>query len=158
MWRDIERLVRLAPVEFRREFDRIYREADDIKTLWQLAGATNDYLRANPGAIDLPIELSRRLLMAEHRDARVIGLKLLNRSSVSDAEIVTAIVRTLKERDAYERCGGLYELGQFLERRRASEIDGLLTAELCGALMPLIRDDSEVHNASSRLLDALTHG
>lgn len=155
MWRDIVRVARLDPREFRREFDRTYLDCSDIKTLWQLGGATNDYLRINPDAMDVPPDLPRRLLRSHHRDARVIGLKLLNRSYVSDAEIVAAIVRAIKKRDGYESCGGLYELGQLLDRRDISDLDSSLVHELRAALSPLLGDGVATHAGASRLLNRL---
>jgi hypothetical protein len=155
MWRDIGRVTRLGPCEFRHEFDRIYRDCKNIKTLWQLGGVTNDYLRANPSAITVPVDLPRRLLAAHHVDARVIGLKLLNRTDVSDVEIVRAIIRAMNRRDGYESCGGIYELDEFLDRRDISDIDSSLAYELCVALEPLANDGVATHGTASRQLKRL---
>jgi hypothetical protein len=155
MWRDLGRLVRLDPRSFRREFDRIYHDCRDIKTLWQLGGATNDYLRANPDAMAVPAELPRRLLASHHLHARIVGLKLLNRSDVPDAELIATIVRALNRRDGNESCGGLYELGQLLDRRDALDLDSSLVHALRAALSPLVDDNEPTHAAASRLLHIL---
>ena len=155
MWRDIFRVLRLDPTEFRREFDRIYHDCCDIKTLWQLGGATNDYLRVNRDAMVVPPDLPRRLLKSQHLYARITGLKLLNRSNVSDAEIVAAIVRAMNRRDGFESCGGLHELGQLLDRRNISDLDSFLVRELSVALSPLIHDGVATHAYASRLLNRL---
>jgi hypothetical protein len=148
-------VARLDPGEFRREFDRIYDDSDDIRALWQLGGATNDYLRANPDAMAVPPELPRRLLGSQHLDARVIGLKLLNRSAVPDTEVVAAIIRAMNRRDGYESCGGLFELGLLLDRRDISDLDPSLVQELRVALLPLVHDGVAAHAVSSCLLDGL---
>ena len=155
MWRDIDRVMRLEPVDFRREFDLIYSHSHDVKTLYQLGGVTNDYLRANPGAMPVPADLPRRLLSLSHVDARVVGLKLLNRSNVSGNEIVREIVRALNRRDGYESCGGLHELGQFLGHRVGSDLDSSWVRELRIALMPLVDDGIDTHKAASCLMDQL---
>jgi hypothetical protein len=155
MWRDSVRVQRLDPREFRREFERIYHDCGDLKTLWQLGGMTNDYLRANPDAMAVPPDLPRRLLRSQHLHARVTGLKLLIRSKVSDAEIVAAIVRAMNRRDGFESCGGLHELGQFLDRRELSDLDSALVCELRVALSPLVRDGVATHSTASRFLSCL---
>jgi hypothetical protein len=94
-----------------------------LETLWQLGGATNDYLRRNPGGVPVPIGLPKRLLASDDREARVIGLKLLNRcSDASTAEIIEESLRALKRGDRYEDYGGLYELGNLIERCRAAAV------------------------------------
>lgn len=109
------------PGEFDDCFDRVYAHADDLETLWQLGGATNDYLRRYPGGLAVPVRLPKRLLASDDREARVIGLKLFNRlSDVSTAEITTEILRALNSGDRYEDYGALYELGNLIERCQAA--------------------------------------
>jgi hypothetical protein len=118
LWRvdNIPEVCALSPAQFRQLFDRVYEATDDVEALWQLGGATNDYLRSNPSAFEVPLDLARRLLYSDDVEARVIGLKLLNRRSDVVEEIVSEIVRALARQDNYESTGGIHELGEFLDR------------------------------------------
>jgi len=123
-----------APNEFDASFDRVYSHTDDLETLWQLGGATNDYLRCNPGGLSVPISLPKRLLASENREARVIGLKLLNRcSDISTSEITEEILRALQRGDGYEDYGGFCELGNLIERYEAAAVR--LSADVVGRLV-----------------------
>jgi hypothetical protein len=110
----------LSSTRFKELFDKTYRKSDKLKTLWQLGGAINDYLGAHPGAFSVPPELPWRLLRSDDREARVIGLKLLKRLTVPNSQRVEEYFRAIERRDGYESCGGLYELGQFLEHCQSS--------------------------------------
>lgn len=105
----------LAPAAFRELFERAYRQTNDLETLWQLGGAINDFLRHHSGSLEIPPQLPWRLLQSDDVEARVIGLKLLNRINVSDAERIDEFVRAIECHDGYEAVGGLHELGQFLD-------------------------------------------
>jgi hypothetical protein len=155
MWHDISRVKHLSPHEFRKEFERIYHGCHDLKTLWQLGGATNDYLRTNPHAIDVPIALPRRLLAAHHLHARIIGLKLLNRTNVSDTEMVHAIAQALRSGDAFESCGGIFESLQFLDRRDVSRMDASLIQIVRDAVTPLVGDGVDIHSGALHVLDRI---
>jgi hypothetical protein len=109
--------IELSPTDFRALFDRAYRKTNDLETLWRLGGAINDFLRHSPGVLTVPQQLPWRLLQSEDVEARVIGLKLLNRIDISDAARIDEFIRAIERHDGYESDGGLYELGQFLERR-----------------------------------------
>jgi hypothetical protein len=56
------------------------------------------------------------LLESDHREARVIGLKLLNRCSSSASMVAPWIIRALGAKDDYEIYGGLHELYELLRR------------------------------------------
>jgi hypothetical protein len=155
MWRDIVRVRRLDPIEFQREFDRIYANSSDIKTLWQLGGVTNDYLRANPDAISLPVDLPRTLLAAHHVHARIIGLKLLNRSKVPDVEIIAAIVRAIGAPDCYGEYSGTFVLGEFLDCRDVADLDPSLVNDLRIALSAVVTRGSDQPDVVTPLLNVL---
>jgi hypothetical protein len=157
MWSELPDVARLSPDRFQSLFDRVFGSTDDLEALWQLGGATNDYLRANPGAISVPVALPRRLLSSEHKDARIVGLKLLNRCGGADNEIVRGIVCALKRRDGYESCGGIFELGNFLDSRYPSGtgLDASLIDEIWMALEPLVDDGMDVHRGASHAMDRL---
>src|SRR5688572_15515314 len=106
----------LTPVEFQERLDGIYAAAEDPATFWQLGGAVNDYLRSHPNSIRIPDELAPKLLGSEIVDARIVGLKLLNRSSSDTAAISSAICRALESEYEGELYGGLHELGNLLSR------------------------------------------
>ncbi len=112
------RAANLSPDDFRALFARIYNDCQDIPTLWQLGGATNDYLRTYPGAIEVPVELIDSLRASDHMDARIIGLKLLKHSKLDDQRIVSEIVRALQQPEDYEYYGGFVEMRHFLDRHR----------------------------------------
>ena len=84
---------KLTPGEFEARFDEIYQQSRDIPTLWQLGGTANDFLRLHPGSIAVPEELPTMLLTSDHMDARVIGLKLLNRCSKTPSLVIPWIIR-----------------------------------------------------------------
>jgi len=106
--------------EFSSLFDRVYSNADDVDTLWQLAGATNDYLRLGLGSFPVPVELPKRLLSSDHLEARVIGLKLYGRCPVREDDVIAKIIEALNRPEEYEQYGGFYEAGNLVERCRIS--------------------------------------
>jgi hypothetical protein len=139
----------LAPAAFRELFERAYREANDLETLWQLGGAINDFLRHRPGTLEVPPQLPWRLLQSDDVEARVIGLKLLNRIDVSDAERIEELARAIECHDGYESVGGLHELGQFLEGRQNSgqKIPAESVNRLRRVLEDFPRDDGQDYRA-----------
>lgn len=106
----------LQPKEFQSRFDAIYASAEGPATLWQLGGAANDYLRHYPDTIRVPNELAWQLLDSTLVDARIVGLKLLNRCSSDTAAILSAICRALDRNHKNEMYGGLCELDNLLRR------------------------------------------
>jgi hypothetical protein len=139
---------------FKTLFDRVYNGTTDVTALWQLGGATNDFLRVHPGALTIPVELATTLLGARNKDARVIGLKLLNRCRVRDEMMVNEIIRALQRRDGYESTGGMCELRRLLERHQldGSAIDGCLAARLSDELASLLNDDDETERHMAEAL------
>jgi hypothetical protein len=107
----------LPAQEFSALYERVRSATNEIKPLWQLGGATNDYLRRNPGAFPAPLELARFLLSANHGDARIIGLKLLTRCDARTEEFFAEVIRALKQKDDGEICGGLHELSIWIDRK-----------------------------------------
>lgn len=105
----------LAPAEFQSRFDRLYPASRDLMTLWQLGGAANDYVRAHPHAIVVPMELATMLLAGDHVDARIIGLKLLNTLAAPVPQTIVYICAALRSTSDSEVYGGLYELGRLLD-------------------------------------------
>jgi hypothetical protein len=157
MWRDIARVSSLDPTVFRKEFNRVYTATESLKALWQLGGALNDYLRAHPNAVAVPITLPRRLLSSHHRDARVIGLKLLVRSTAPLDEIASEISRALCRRDGYESCGGIRELGNLLDRVESEcvPLADSLIERLKREVEPLIHDGVITHSEAGPLMKRL---
>ncbi|MEX1039882.1 MAG: hypothetical protein WDZ51_04590 [Pirellulaceae bacterium] len=147
-------LTCLPPSRFQTLFDRVYQSTDDEEALWRLGGATNDYLRANPGSFCVPAELPRRLLASQNVDARVVGLKLLNRCSASDEEVVAAITNALRRRDDYESNGGMVELSNFLDRRIPMEakLEQSMAETLLCALEPLVEDGDNRHFGAPQVM------
>lgn len=121
LWRSVwtDDSEKPSPAEFQSRFDALYNATSSPTALWQLGGAANDYLRGHPGAIKVPVELAPLLLKSRIVDGRVIGLKLLTRTSSNVAEICEAICSALDRRSEYERCGGLHELGVLHDRIRS---------------------------------------
>ena len=147
---NLQQLFRLPPERFEQLFARVYESTDDLETLWRLGGATNDYLRANPEAFRVPVELPRRLLASNHMDARIIGLKLLNRCPVDDEELVREFIRAMNRRDGDESCGGIFELSNFLDKRYPSGgAPAQLVHRLLEALEPLVNDGEELHSGAA---------
>ena len=155
MWRFVNDYEWTAG-EFKLLFDRIYSNAEDINTLWQLGGATNDYLRRGVDTFPVPVDLAKRLLGSDNVEARVVGLKLYNRCSVPEANIVAEIVRALNRPEEYERYGGLYEAGNLIDRCRDScvrlavaDVESLVAA--IGAFANG-RDDNDQRVARDRIM------
>lgn len=150
-------LACVPPRRFQTLFDRVYQSTDDEEALWRLGGATNDYLRANPGAFCVPPELPRRLLASQNVDARIVGLKLLIRCRVPDAEIVEAIVNALRRRDDYEGCGGIHELSNFLDHRlrNKAKLEQLMVEALLSVLEPLVDEGVMVHCGAPQVMARL---
>src|SRR5262245_52512 len=92
----------LPPELFQALFDRVYGSTSELEALWQLGGASNDYLRFHPESIDVPSKLPWTLAHSADREARVIGLKLLGRCYEQADEIVEEIVQALTCDDHYE--------------------------------------------------------
>jgi hypothetical protein len=145
----------LAPHEFQAKFDALYAASEGIATLWHLGGAANDYLRGHPGSISVPSELAPALLASRLVNGRIIGLKLLNRSSSDETSILSWICRALDARNESEVLVGLCELREFLERRPPVTI--LPVHELLPRLERLqsSRDTIMIGPAANRLLDWL---
>lgn len=122
----------ISPDRFRTLFDRVYQDCEDVTTLWQLGGAANDYLRTFPDALAVPDRLPLTLLSSDNIKARVVGLKLLNRCDITDEVMVAEIIRAMRRSDEYERTGGVYELGQFLDRKQMNraKLDPVLCTRL----------------------------
>jgi hypothetical protein len=106
----------LCPDEFQARFDEIYRRAEGPATLWRLGGAANDYLRKHPDSVRVPCELAPALLASSLVDARIIGLKLLIRTSQDWGAIHAELCRALESRHVSTRLGGLCELHNALHR------------------------------------------
>lgn len=102
-------------MRFKELFDKTYQQADDLETRWQLGGAINDYLRRYPNTVSVPLGLPWQLLQSDDVEARVIGLKLVNRCNVPNTQRIDEFIRAIERGDDYESVGGLHELGQFLE-------------------------------------------
>ncbi len=148
----------LSPEEFQALFDRVYRNSDDIRRLWRLGGAANDYLRHHPHAIPVPPELAWTLLRSDHREARVIGLKLLNRIDVSDEALLGEILRAIERADDHESIGGLFELGNYLDRAGSRSLSHVAhtIGKLRKAIQAITIDaDENTRRWSSHLLNEL---
>lgn len=135
----------LQPAEFQSRFDAIYASAEGPATLWQLGAAANDYLRRNPDTIRVPDELAPQLLKSSLVDARIVGLKLLNRRPSETAAIVSAICEALDRDHKGEIYGGLCELDNLLRRLELSlrlAVDGLMPrlAGLRSSRDPYVRE------------------
>ncbi len=156
MWKHVwsQQAVDLPPDQFRKLFARIYDNCRDIPTLWQLGGATNDYLRIYPDALTVPTDLPTMLLNSNDIETRIIGLKLLNRCNISDELIISEIIRAMQRRDQYESCGGFYELGELLDRHQTngSEIEGDLVRRLQQVLATFREDEDDDTRSSARHL------
>jgi hypothetical protein len=142
----------LEPAEFQSRFDAIYLAAEGPATLWQLGGAANDYLRSHPDSIKVPEELVTALLGSKLVDGRIIGLKLLNRCSIDNNTILSAISEALESHSKQEILGGLCELSNLL--RRVEHSAGVVTEVIFRKLrkhssssVPYIRDAAEALRA-----------
>jgi hypothetical protein len=118
--------LELTTAEFQSRFDSLYVATENPTVHWQLGGAVNDYLLAHHGSIRVPAELVSLLLNSKLIDARIIGLKLITRTSSDVLAICNAVCRALDRRSEYEQCGGLHELGVLLERFRGQGLCGHL--------------------------------
>jgi hypothetical protein len=107
----------LAPQDFLALYERVRTATDELIPLWQLGGATNDFLRHHPDAFPAPIDLARFLLSAKHCDAQIVGLKLFTRCEVPAEELLAEAVRALRQKDDSVICGGLHELSIWLDRQ-----------------------------------------
>ncbi len=96
--------------------DSILQQTDGLRTLWQLGGAANDYLRRHPGLITVPRGLPFKLLAANHLDSRIIGLKLLVRLVYPLPVTWKWIRKALQSSREDEVVGGLCELGNLVNR------------------------------------------
>lgn len=106
----------LSPADFQLRLDALLRRTDGLRILWQLGGATNDYLRRHPNSITVPQDLPIQLLSSTRMDARVIGLKLLVRLAFPLPVILQWIQSALHSSREDEVIGGLHELGNLLEQ------------------------------------------
>jgi hypothetical protein len=144
-----------SPGEFRALFEQLYTESADLETLWYLGGAVNDYLRRYPGDFNVPPELPRKLLVSANVDARIIGLKLLNRADVDVSEIGRSIIAALHAPAEYGEYSGLYETGNFISRCRERKIrlPSALTYDLIAALRQYVadKDDNDQRCASHHI-------
>jgi hypothetical protein len=153
----------LEPIRFQELFDRVYSATSDPNTLWLLGGIAADYQRFNGVEIRVPVELPRLLLASRNKDSRIIGLKLLARSSEArEEEVVGAILRALNRCDEHESTGGICETMMFLDRRYPG--GGLpapeVVASLVAALEPLARSvsgDPELVDYAARQIRRLTN-
>jgi hypothetical protein len=149
------------PDQFEILFHRVYDAADDVVTLWRLGGATNDYLRFHPGALDVPQNLPEKLLASADVDARVTGLKLLNRCNTSDEAMVGKIIRAMQRLDEYESCGGLHETHEFLDRceRDGRKINSTLVARLRHSvdLLRQQQSDQDLQRSTIHAIKRLTN-
>lgn len=91
-----------------------------------------------------------------HFDARIIGLKLLNRLERPAEETTKWIDRALRSDEEDELIGGLYELGEFLTRASAGVDYQNIKAAL--ALLAASSDDYVRERAAEYLfqIDAAT--
>jgi hypothetical protein len=128
--------IELPASEFRELSDRVYQNTNDLETLWQLGGAINDYLRRFPATVPVPRELPFRLLRSDDQDARIIALKLLNRSGAPEDQILQEIVLAIQRDDDCESVGAFYELNQYLDRRQENDqkIPESFVPQLCRLL------------------------
>jgi hypothetical protein len=144
-----------GPGEFRALFEQLYTDRADLETLWQLGGAVNDYLRRYPGEFNVPPELPRELLVSPSVDARIIGLKLLNRANVDVSEIARSIIDALRAPAEYGEYSGLYETGNFISRCREGKVrlPGKLTRDLIAAIREYVadKDDNDQRCASHHI-------
>lgn len=154
MWKRVHD-YKWTPGEFRALFEKLYPATDDLETLWQLGGAVNDYLRRYPDEFDVPPKLARDLLCSPSVDARIIGLKLLNRADVDVSEIARSIVDALRVPAEYGDYSGLYETGNFISRCRERKIrlPNALTRDLITALREYVadRDDNDQRCADDHI-------
>jgi hypothetical protein len=142
----------LSPGEFQARFDALYSTAEGPATLWQLGGAANEYLRCHPDTIVVPVEIVEALLASKMVDARIIGLKLLNRLAANVSAMVAAIHPALESSHEGELYGGLNELLLLLDRVEPSERN--LAIVLLPALSRLASSrDSYVRETAARLSD-----
>jgi hypothetical protein len=146
----------LPPSQFKSLFDRVYASTSDLKCLWQLGGASGDYLRIHPDSIDIPSELPLTLLRSADVDARIIGLKLFRRCHPRSDEVVEEIVRAVEDGDTNEGWGGLHELQELFEEIAAGK--RMITPEsyqhLVNALRPLSdHDDPYTRQTARRQLE-----
>lgn len=106
----------LPAEEFQSRFDSLFATADSLPTLWQLGGAIGDYLRRYPAAVKMPPSLPETLLQSDHADARIVGLKLLNRAKTPAEQTAKWVVSALRSNSECELIGGLCELDEILKR------------------------------------------
>ena len=151
--------VNLPAAEFKARFDQIYARSEDIDTYWQLGGALNDYLGFDPHSFAVPPELATILLSSSLVDARIVGLKLLVRHS-SNVDLITEwLCRALQSKRSGELYGGLYELGNLLDRIQSKQLTALLdVAEFVSILSELKSSrDAYVREWAQRYIDRLTN-
>ncbi len=103
---------------------RIFAEDTDVRTLQLAVGGAVDFLRFHPGAFLLPEGMLRRLLESPDRQSRIIALKGVLFSKLPAEVIVKYLIHSLESANAEEGIGGLYCLGELLEKAD----DGILEA------------------------------